>query len=747
MAYMKDSTGKRLDAYPVIAGIANPDDVGYDIIALLGQSNTFGAGEGIDTTMLDTTDGRVKQWPGSGAYVGQIVTATDPLTHVQTASGVGPGMTAGRSYARIVPPNRPVLLVPCALGSTAFTEVNLSGTTYSWDPANTTAQVNLYARAVASIAAALASHANNRLKVVYWGQGEGDTTAMNQAQYAAALDRLIDGLRAQFGADFDVLVAQMVPERLTQNAGYPLVNAAHIDTPRRKVRTAFIDGPTASYNSPAGGGTIHYNAAGARELGRRAIEDALPRARANVLGAPPLAPPAPLLVQTGTSVAASWVRPRARVTDYNVRYRVDGGSWNTLTRAQSIDNTATIADLTLGQTLDVQVRSVNEQGTSDWSAAATITLVTLPAQVSGVAAGTTTAAAVPLTWNPAARATSYRVEYKLSSASTWTTAGTATGTSYTVVGLSETTSYDFRVTALNAAGAGTTSTALTASTATVPTYFEAVGTTPLFGYSLRKLGAGSTAVRVRRSSDNTESDIGFAGRGLDTAALLAFVGPGDGYVTKFYNQGSASSADLAQTDTTKQAKIVSAGSVLTSGGKPAVQFTGVEVYKHTAPGLYAAGAATMQGVWTALTSGVAASQAVFVESGASGSTALYAAGYWQSAGAPAFIINSTSGGSVGSLVGAAVGKDGAIRQVSSTDSGTALNLWVNGTANAGPTSYTRGSSTIGQLVLGGILTGAAVAPSIAFVGMFSEAVGFGSVLGTSARQAGESNQKTIYSIA
>lgn len=747
MAYMRDSSGKRLDAYPVVAGIANPDDVGYDIIALLGQSNTFGAGEGIDTTMLDTTDGRVKQWPGSGAYVGQIVTATDPLVHVQTASGVGPGMTAGRSYARIVPPNRPVLLVPCALGSTAFTEVNLSGTTYSWDPANTTAQVNLYARAAASIAAALASHPNNRIKIIYWGQGEGDTTAMNQAQYAAALDRLIDGLRTQFGNDFDVLIAQMVPERLTQNAGYPLVNAAHIDTPRRKVRCAFIDGPTGSYNSPAGGGTIHYNAAGARELGRRAIEDALPRARANVLDTPAVAPTAPALVQSGTSVTATWVRPRARVTDYNVRYRVNGGSWVTLTRAQSIDNTATITDLTLGQTVDVQVRSVNEQGTSDWSAATSLTLVTLPAQVTSLAAGTTTAAAVPLTWAAAARATSYRVEYKLSSASTWTTAATITGTSYTVTGLSETTSYDFRVTAINAAGSGTTSSTLTASTATVPTYFEAVGTTPLFGYSLRKLGTGTTAIRVRRSSDSTESDIGFAGRGLDTAALLAFVGSGDGYVTKVYNQGSATSADLAQTDTTKQAKIVSAGTVLASGGKPAMQFTGVEVYKHASPGLYAAGAATMQAVYTALTSSATASQAVFMEGGGSGSNASYYPGYWQSAGAPAFLINNSSGTSVGSVVGSVVGKDGAIRQVTATDSGTALNLWVNGTANAGPTSYTRGTSDIGQVVLGGALLGAATTPSFPFVGMFSEAIGFSSVLGTSARQAGESNQKTIYSIA
>ena len=54
-------------------------------------------------------------------------------------------------------------------------------------------------------------------------------------------------------------------------------------------------------------------------------------------------------------------------------------------------------------------------------------------------------------------------------------------------------------------------------------------------YSLRKLLTAYTgsAIRVRRSSDNTESDIGFDGSGnLDTSALLTFVGvvppPGHG---------------------------------------------------------------------------------------------------------------------------------------------------------------------------------------------------------------------------
>ncbi|GIV57693.1 MAG: hypothetical protein KatS3mg042_0606 [Rhodothermaceae bacterium] len=58
-------------------------------------------------------------------------------------------------------------------------------------------------------------------------------------------------------------------------------------------------------------------------------------------------------------------------------------------------------------------------------------------------------------------------------------------------------------------------------------------------YSLRKLSSTYTgpAIRVRRSSDDAEQDIGFgADDFLDTAALTAFVGSGDGYVTTWYSQ-------------------------------------------------------------------------------------------------------------------------------------------------------------------------------------------------------------------
>ena len=92
-------------------------------------------------------------------------------------------------------------------------------------------------------------------------------------------------------------------------------------------------------------------------------------------------------------------------------------------------------------------------------------------------------------------------------------------------------------------------------------------------YSLRLLDSSyvGSAIRVRRSSDNTEQDIGFNVFGeLDTVSLLAFAGTGSAYVKVWYCQ-SGNSNDATQTATGSQPKIVSSGAVIVENGKPAVE--------------------------------------------------------------------------------------------------------------------------------------------------------------------------------
>jgi len=93
------------------------------------------------------------------------------------------------------------------------------------------------------------------------------------------------------------------------------------------------------------------------------------------------------------------------------------------------------------------------------------------------------------------------------------------------------------------------------------------------GYSLRKLDAtyAGSAIRVRRSSDNTEQNIGFVGMDLDTTSLSSFVGAGNGFVTKWYDQ-SGNNRDAAQTTSSWQCKIVNAGTIITENSKPAIEF-------------------------------------------------------------------------------------------------------------------------------------------------------------------------------
>lgn len=59
-------------------------------------------------------------------------------------------------------------------------------------------------------------------------------------------------------------------------------------------------------------------------------------------------------------------------------------------------------------------------------------------------------------------------------------------------------------------------------------------------YSFRKLRSGysGSAVRLRRSSDNAEQDIGFSGTDFDTAAASSFIGGGSGYVKTWYDQSA-----------------------------------------------------------------------------------------------------------------------------------------------------------------------------------------------------------------
>lgn len=92
------------------------------------------------------------------------------------------------------------------------------------------------------------------------------------------------------------------------------------------------------------------------------------------------------------------------------------------------------------------------------------------------------------------------------------------------------------------------------------------GATLAYGYKLLRAGYTGSAIRIRRANDNAETDIGFVGGYLDTAAVEAFV-PASGlsiyvYLVRFYDQ-TGNGNDATQTVASYQPLV---GRRLSGGG-------------------------------------------------------------------------------------------------------------------------------------------------------------------------------------
>ncbi|MFT4469135.1 sialate O-acetylesterase [Arthrobacter sulfonylureivorans] len=247
-------------------GRVDPRQAGYDVVLLLGQSNMQGCGLPFDPAIDVELDG-IDQLAASGPRTGQVITASEPLCHVASVRvegrpAVGPGFEFARQLWLAQPAGRKVLLVPAALGGTSIT----GNADYSWDPDNTAARTNLFHRAVDAGRRALALNPHNRLAAVLWHQGEADAVlGSSQEWYQAKLLQIIDLVREALGpAPF--LIGGMVPEWLPGDPGRRGIDAAHRAIPSLRPRTAFVEGPAGAGQDE---GHIHYNAAGARELGLR----------------------------------------------------------------------------------------------------------------------------------------------------------------------------------------------------------------------------------------------------------------------------------------------------------------------------------------------------------------------------------------------------------------------------------------------------------------------------------------------
>lgn len=108
---------------------------------------------------------------------------------------------------------------------------------------------------------------------------------------------------------------------------------------------------------------------------------------------------------------------------------------------------------------------------------------------------------------------------------------------------------------------------------------NSLGLSPIRAYSLRKLftAYAGSSIRIRRSNDSAEQDIGFDASGnLDTVAIASFVGSNSAYVKTFYDQ-SGNAANITNSTAGAQPRIVNAGTLdLLNTGVPTMVFDGTD---------------------------------------------------------------------------------------------------------------------------------------------------------------------------
>ncbi|MBQ4202339.1 MAG: fibronectin type III domain-containing protein, partial [Thermoguttaceae bacterium] len=187
---------------------------------------------------------------------------------------------------------------------------------------------------------------------------------------------------------------------------------------------------------------------------------AVATAAIGVVGPVKLATPTLTVSSTDAAMIASWTASPG-ATSYALYYRVSGETAWTQQRGITADMTSyAFATLAPGSTYDFQIRANGDGGvqylSSDYSVVLGQTFVApLPTPVLRVTqlSASSTNRSITLSWDAIANAKSYTLQYKLSSASSWTNVGVrATETSYTLSGLAAGT-YDFRLRANGDGGA------------------------------------------------------------------------------------------------------------------------------------------------------------------------------------------------------------------------------------------------------------------------------------------------------
>jgi Carbohydrate esterase, sialic acid-specific acetylesterase len=227
-----------------------PSKKDFHLFLLAGQSNMAGRGE------VSAEDRTVHPRVLTLNKDGEWVPAQDPIHFDKPGAGVGPGRAFGIAVAESNP-GITVGLIPGAVGGSPID---------SWKPGVvwTAPQSRPYDEALDRTRRAMK---DGTLKAIVWHQGESDANEKLAGSYETKLIALIRQFRADYNEPhLPIFIGQLGRfEKRPWTQYYRTVDQAHRDVAARDAYARYVsaDGLTSKRDN------IHFDAASARELGRR----------------------------------------------------------------------------------------------------------------------------------------------------------------------------------------------------------------------------------------------------------------------------------------------------------------------------------------------------------------------------------------------------------------------------------------------------------------------------------------------
>ncbi len=167
----------------------------------------------------------------------------------------------------------------------------------------------------------------------------------------------------------------------------------------------------------------------------------------------------------------SWDAPSSNggsaITGYQYRYQMAGGAWSSwMATTPALARTATVSSLTNESNYNFEVRAQNANGDGPAAADSAMPMSTVPDTPMSFGSTSTGPTEIALSWDAVTGAVSYQLHRR-----TRTNGGefgapmdAGSGTTYTDMGLTPSTTYDYEVRSVNAAGESPWSGGVTAST-------------------------------------------------------------------------------------------------------------------------------------------------------------------------------------------------------------------------------------------------------------------------------------------